>query len=174
MDDLPPLLLLNAAVYNEEHHRVWLNQSGSNRFLRAAVGLDLNTDPAQPGGLVGTVSSVSQPGLVVYELRVSEITGHGLVHLLNDFIIGPHCSNQSSGRSLSSCRHRQRYALCIEIDGSCSSSPIVPEADHSPEYFSPWFVFNDFAVKNVSEADALSFPAKWKVGEHPYVGTSLF
>ena|SRR5258708_22177910 len=70
-DDLPPLLLLNAAVYNEEHHRIWLNQAGGQgRFLEAAVGLDLNTEPAQPGGLVGTLLSVSQPSLVVYELRV--------------------------------------------------------------------------------------------------------
>src|SRR5258708_11053031 len=70
-DDLPPLLLLNAAVYNEEHHRIWLNQAGTQgSFLSTAVGLDLNTEPTQPGGLVGTLSSVIQPGLVVYELRV--------------------------------------------------------------------------------------------------------
>ena len=39
----------------------------------------------------------------------------------------------------------------------------VPEAEHGRDYFSPWFVFNDFAVKNISESEALSFPAKWKV-----------
>jgi hypothetical protein len=39
----------------------------------------------------------------------------------------------------------------------------VPEVEHDQEYFSPWFVFNDFAVKNVSESEALTFPAKWKV-----------
>ncbi len=39
----------------------------------------------------------------------------------------------------------------------------VPEAEHGQDYFSPWFVFNDFAVKNVSESEALTFPAKWKV-----------
>lgn len=61
-------------MYNEEHHKIWLNPAGSQgRFLTAAVGLDLNTEPTQPGGLVGTLSSVNQPGLVVYELRVRAI-----------------------------------------------------------------------------------------------------
>lgn len=37
----------------------------------------------------------------------------------------------------------------------------VPEAENSGN--SPWFVFNDFGVRNVKEAEALSFPEVWKV-----------
>jgi PAB-dependent poly(A)-specific ribonuclease subunit 2 len=39
----------------------------------------------------------------------------------------------------------------------------VPEAEERPDLQSPWFVFNDFVVRNVSEDEALSFPGKWKV-----------
>ncbi|KAF8797918.1 hypothetical protein BYT27DRAFT_7246743 [Phlegmacium glaucopus] len=38
----------------------------------------------------------------------------------------------------------------------------VPEAE-SLELSSPWFLFNDFVVKNISEQEALSFQDKWKV-----------
>ncbi|KAF8479133.1 PAB-dependent poly-A-specific ribonuclease subunit PAN2 [Russula ochroleuca] len=39
----------------------------------------------------------------------------------------------------------------------------VPEAEHREDLLSPWFVFNDFSVQNISEEEALSFPGKWKV-----------
>ncbi|KAH9999109.1 PAB-dependent poly-A-specific ribonuclease subunit PAN2 [Russula vinacea] len=39
----------------------------------------------------------------------------------------------------------------------------VPEAEHREDLLSPWFVFNDFSVQNISEKEALSFPGKWKV-----------
>ena len=40
---------------------------------------------------------------------------------------------------------------------------IVPEAEDRADLSSPWFVFNDFVVRNVSEEDALSFAGNWKV-----------
>ncbi|KAF8919283.1 PAB-dependent poly-A-specific ribonuclease subunit PAN2 [Mucidula mucida] len=39
----------------------------------------------------------------------------------------------------------------------------VPEAETSSDYGSPWYLFNDFVVRNISEQEALSFPNKWKV-----------
>ena len=37
----------------------------------------------------------------------------------------------------------------------------MPEAEESdPE---PWFIFNDFAVQNITEEEALSIPSGWKV-----------
>jgi PAB-dependent poly(A)-specific ribonuclease subunit 2 len=41
----------------------------------------------------------------------------------------------------------------------------VPEAEGRNDLVSPWFVFNDFVVRNISEDEALSFPNKWKVCE---------
>lgn len=39
----------------------------------------------------------------------------------------------------------------------------VPEAERRKDLSSPWFLFNDFLVKNISENEALSFQDKWKV-----------
>ena len=39
---------------------------------------------------------------------------------------------------------------------------LVPDSEQDPENISPWFVFNDFAVRNVSEEEALNFPDQWK------------
>ncbi|KAF7359264.1 PAN2-PAN3 deadenylation complex catalytic subunit PAN2 [Mycena sanguinolenta] len=39
----------------------------------------------------------------------------------------------------------------------------VPEAEGRTDLTSPWFIFNDFAVQNITEAEALSFPGSWKV-----------
>jgi hypothetical protein len=41
----------------------------------------------------------------------------------------------------------------------------VPDAEGQED--SPWFVFNDFVVRNVTEEEALSFPDKWKVRNPP-------
>jgi len=41
---------------------------------------------------------------------------------------------------------------------------IVPDAEHREnEAGSPWYIFNDFVVRNVPEEEALSFPDRWKV-----------
>ena len=92
-------------MYNEEHHRIWLNSAGSQgRFLTAAVGLDLNTEPAQPGGLVGTLSSVSQPGLVVYELRVRVIVRWDYYQRIY-MLPGAHYFSEGSGWTFAPCRY---------------------------------------------------------------------
>jgi len=41
----------------------------------------------------------------------------------------------------------------------------VPEAEISPdaENAGPWYIFNDFSVRNITEEEALSFPASWKI-----------
>ncbi|KAJ6525112.1 ubiquitin carboxyl-terminal hydrolase-domain-containing protein [Mycena sp. CBHHK59/15] len=39
----------------------------------------------------------------------------------------------------------------------------VPEAEGRGDLSSPWFVFNDFVVQNISEEEALSFPDSWKI-----------
>jgi len=51
-------------------------------------------------------------------------------------------------------RHRHSHLIAIVK---------VPGSEQGPENISPWFVFNDFAVRNVSEEEALNFPDLWKV-----------
>lgn len=49
------------------------------------------------------------------------------------------------------------FSMCPDLVSA------VPEAEGRPEFESPWFVFNDFVVHNISESEALSFTGKWKV-----------
>ena len=53
------------------------------------------------------------------------------------------------------------------LDQKIYFSALVPEAEGLEDRQSPWYVFNDFVVHNISEEEALSFPGKWKVrGSH--------
>lgn len=39
----------------------------------------------------------------------------------------------------------------------------IPSSELDADNGSPWFIFNDFMVHNISEQEVLSFPGKWKV-----------
>lgn len=54
-------------------------------------------------------------------------------------------------------------ARVIIPDITGTNCPQVPDTEGQSDLDSPWFIFNDFAVQNVSEREALSFPGKWKV-----------
>jgi PAB-dependent poly(A)-specific ribonuclease subunit 2 len=53
-------------------------------------------------------------------------------------------------------------------------SVTVPEAEYRDDLLSPWFIFNDFSVQNISEEEALSFPGKWKVRQIHILKTLAF
>lgn len=44
-----------------------------------------------------------------------------------------------------------------------SNFVLVPEAESQSHLKGPWFLFNDFVVRNISEDEALCFPSNWKV-----------
>lgn len=50
------------------------------------------------------------------------------------------------------------------------TSYAVPSSELDADNGSPWFIFNDFMVHNISEQEVLSFPGKWKVSRY----TSVF
>ncbi|CCA66899.1 related to PAN2-component of Pab1p-stimulated poly(A) ribonuclease [Serendipita indica DSM 11827] len=64
---LPPILLLNTSIHNDEQLKLW-QDSKNGRFLQPFVGVDIATSPSQLGGLSSTLVDVSA-GLVWYELR---------------------------------------------------------------------------------------------------------
>jgi hypothetical protein len=113
--DLPPILAVNANVYNEETLEQWLD-SRKQIFLAPTVEL------------YGQLYEGEEPTSVTYNLRAI------IVQVLS-----------KEGRS---------HLVAIVK---------VPEAGDTEDSFSPWFVFNDFSVQNISEEEALSFPGKWKV-----------
>ncbi|KAI0303542.1 PAB-dependent poly-A-specific ribonuclease subunit PAN2 [Multifurca ochricompacta] len=113
--DLPPILAVNANVYNEESLEHWLDNR-RQRFLAATIELH------------GQLSEEEEQVSVTYNLRAI------IVQVLS--------------------KEKSSHLVAIVK---------VPETEHMDELLSPWFVFNDFSVQNVSEEEALSFPGKWKV-----------
>ena len=61
--------------------------------------------------------------------------------------------------------YRQRYSATrvLKFVRDSFFRFLVPGLEGDPKSISPWFVFNDFAVRNVSEEEALNFPDLWKV-----------
>lgn len=55
--DLPPVLAINAAVYNEDNLKYWLD--GNSTFLKPMIEVR------------GEVDGIDDPDSVIYELRVS-------------------------------------------------------------------------------------------------------
>lgn len=41
---------------------------------------------------------------------------------------------------------------------------IVPGSELEPQAKSPWYLFNDFLVKNIEAEEVFSFKGSWKVG----------
>ncbi|EGN96198.1 hypothetical protein SERLA73DRAFT_170610 [Serpula lacrymans var. lacrymans S7.3] len=110
--DLPPILAVNASVYNEENLKFWLDNRNQT-FLKPQIEMQ------------GQVEGVDDPDVVIYELR----------------------------------------ALVVQIVPKTKHSHLVsivkvPGAEGQK---GPWFVFNDFVVRNITEDEAFSFPSTWKV-----------
>lgn len=116
---LPPILVLNAAVNNDEQHSFWFPRKGEC-FLKTEA--DIIVPSADPS------TSPLEEHSVKYTLRgyIAEIrmgTSSHLVAVIN-----------------------------------------VPQSElQEVESSSPWYIFNDFYVRNISEAEALSFVGKWKM-----------
>lgn len=64
------------------------------------------------------------------------------------------------------------FTLCLPLYSCLPERATVPEAEGQECLLSPWFVFNDFSVQNISEEEALSFSGKWKV-RHLYMLEAL-
>jgi PAB-dependent poly(A)-specific ribonuclease subunit 2 len=151
-EDLPPFLALNASVYNDENQEYWLD-SKSQTFLPARVQLH--------GQLGDDLDSVG----IWYEVKV-RMPFSNLSKSCNGFAQSLVVKITTKERQSHLVSLVKSLNLCIRsFDLSltqCIST--VPDAELDGEYESPWFVFNDFMVQNISERDALGFPGKWKVG----------
>lgn len=52
---------------------------------------------------------------------------------------------------------------CHGAQSSCADQVLVAHAEPSAPGDSQWHIFNDFSVKPVSAAEALTFNARWKM-----------
>jgi PAB-dependent poly(A)-specific ribonuclease subunit 2 len=74
-------------------------------------------------------------------------------------------SDHVQGEAVASSCNSEGYVLSRFLISAKIIISVVPDAEERTDLRSPWFVFNDFVVRNVSEEEALSFPGKWKVCE---------
>ncbi|KAN0075425.1 Ubiquitin carboxyl-terminal hydrolase domain containing protein [Tylopilus felleus] len=113
--DLPPILAVNASVYNDDNLKYWMD-TRTGRFLSPTVEVR------------GEIEGIDDAESVTYELRaiVCQI--------------------------MTKAKHSHLVAIMK-----------VPDAENQPHLKGPWFLFNDFVVRNISEDEALSFPSAWKV-----------
>ena len=145
--DLPPLLAINASNLNDEHQEFW-QDSRNKTFLTSKVQLH------------GQVGDALDPIGVRYELKVG---GSMDVLTSTDPMLVFGCENCNEGEAIAPSIACQEYgSLSFPIMFPTHTGP-VPDSELDSEYSSPWFIFNDFVVQNVSEQDVLSFPGKWKV-----------
>ncbi|TFY82963.1 hypothetical protein EWM64_g1049 [Hericium alpestre] len=113
--DLPPVLALNANVFNEENLDYW-QDNRKQAFLRPRIELR------------GQNNGADDLQSVTYELRAMVV-------------------------KVVAKDKRSHLVAIVKIPGDKLGQ----------EYTSPWFLFNDFVVQNITEEEALSFPGKWKV-----------
>ncbi|KAF9053213.1 ubiquitin carboxyl-terminal hydrolase-domain-containing protein [Panaeolus papilionaceus] len=112
---LPPVLAINACVYNGDTAQIWQGNRG------------IRTIPTRAHLYGGAGDGINDDG-VEYEVRavaVKVVSRTGKSHLV--------------------------------------AIVKVPDVDDSEGSGSPWYLFNDFVVKNISEEQALDFREKWKI-----------
>lgn len=137
-NDLPPIIALHTSTQRAEDIDLWRDKKGQT-FLKPRIKI---------GGLKELEDGTKEDGGVEleYQIRVSVPSQTCLTMTYVRFI----------------------QALVVEIVEKDKHSHLVaivkvPQAESRKDLASPWFVFNDFHVQNVSEQEALSFLGKWKV-----------
>ncbi|CEQ42977.1 SPOSA6832_04843, partial [Sporobolomyces salmonicolor] len=144
---LPPVLVFNAGVRTADELELWMDgrEGEGSRFLRSRFRL------GRGAGGEAVVKPVVKEGKgddeVEYELRamVVQIQAEG---------DAPHLVALARGRILN-------LSLTVIL------APLVSPEETTPG--SSWHVFNDFLVRSISEQEALSFPANWKVRHPPSI-----
>lgn len=154
--DLPPVLAVNTSVFNQENIKFWLDAK-KRRFLTPSVNLHGQTD------------GVDDPEAAVYELRVRALPTLAEAPLTKRMGAVDCCTGGHPTSAFPLGRDCERYS-CRGVEVFVRDQPpfLVPDSEQDPENISPWFVFNDFAVRNVSEEEALNFPDLWKASPETF------
>ncbi|GAO46990.1 hypothetical protein G7K_1204-t1 [Saitoella complicata NRRL Y-17804] len=157
--------VLRASIHREGQTRAWCNNCrqyqllGTRKLVRNLPPvLSLNAAVLTPDQWQCWASKSWPPpriGLSLINNRVTCIHGRDLEKKTND----------------SRVHIYELTSIVTEIRADKNDTHLIalvkiPANDLSPEQTgneSPWYLFNDFLVKNVSEEEALGFPGAWKV-----------
>ncbi|KAL9932023.1 hypothetical protein V8E36_009084 [Tilletia maclaganii] len=175
---LPHGLLINAAVHTPEQHSYWLagTEDDSGKYSWRSKAANLPSAAASAGGSGGgskesatkrggKVLSYVPPKLAI-DVAGEDVRARGIWNE-DDLAAMP-------GAAVYTCR-----AMIVQIQSGKEASHLcaivkVPEAENATAQDAedsapkrgkkgPWYLFNDFLVRNISENEALSFPNTWKV-----------
>ncbi|OAV97453.1 hypothetical protein PTTG_26056 [Puccinia triticina 1-1 BBBD Race 1] len=170
---LPAVLALNTGVTNSEQFEIWLDRrakpaavpsttskpahleddsaAANDHFLQPEIGISIEPLPDLPQDTTSSRISVGDnhplkmpPNAVVYELR-------GLIVQIQADDETPHLV------SLIKVNNTHKLATTATHNAEEKPRPDTGAGAGS------WYLFNDFLVKKVSQEEALSFPACWKV-----------
>lgn len=156
---LPSVLAINAGITNPEQLEVWLDtkmnfdQSSMNnrhtggsksntRFLQPEIALSVHTRAND--------TSNNGPNLVIADAHPLPIPDGAVTYELRGMII-----------QIQSDDEAPHLVSLVKVDNEDE----LKEQDKTPVGSSGqvWYLFNDFLVRKISEEEALSFPAVWKI-----------
>jgi hypothetical protein len=148
--DLPLVLAINASAYNDENLGFWLDNRNQT-FLTPQVEIQ------------GQIEGEDDLDIAIYKLRVRflyQVLARTRADPVQAFVVQ---ITSKEKRSHLVAVVRGKHFIFIASNKTKRIYCVVPEAEEHADLQSPWFVFNDFVVRNVSQEEALSFPGKWKV-----------
>ena len=107
--DLPPILAVNASVYNEESPEVWLD-ARNEAFLKSRVRIH------------GQVEGIDDPVAAEYQLRVGWVAGFSLVRCLPlTTVTGcPGCHKRTAFTPCGNCKRYIYLVFCFTQVSSLS------------------------------------------------------
>lgn len=151
--DLPPILAVNASVYNDDNLKYWMD-TRTGRFLSPTVEVR------------GEIEGIDDAESVTYELRVCVYAAMRALNLYDrshfQAIVCQIMTKAKHSHLVAIVKGKSRWLF----SSSVLNFVLVPDAENQPHLKGPWFLFNDFVVRNISEDEALSFPSAWKVCAH--------
>ncbi|KIY66064.1 hypothetical protein CYLTODRAFT_455741 [Cylindrobasidium torrendii FP15055 ss-10] len=148
--DLPPILALNACLAGSaENFKLWMDKAPGS-VTTGRIGTPRNTSvdgtgrsgsgsaSGGTGRAVPTNGRFIQPFVELHGQIEGADDAEKVTYELRDMVV-----------EIAAEDERPHLVAIVKI-------PDVKEG-------SPWYLFNDFVVRNITEEEALSFPGKWKV-----------
>ncbi|PWN52754.1 hypothetical protein IE53DRAFT_366908 [Violaceomyces palustris] len=151
--DLPRALSINAAVHTGEQLSFWLDGKGpggkgsGRTYLPPRVAVEVKGDDVRTRGIWEAKDLSGLEGSAIYKLRalIVQIQADKDVPHLCAIVRVPEAEAEA------------------EIQVADTDAKEAETAGKGLKRASPWYLFNDFLVRNIGEEEALGFPNPWKI-----------
>ncbi|PWN41313.1 hypothetical protein IE81DRAFT_292061 [Ceraceosorus guamensis] len=183
-EDLPKALSINVNVHTAEQLAYWIDgigpsgimqstsstsSSGINRqtFLPPYVAVDVRTKDVRIWGIWdehAMLEAKEEGGVALYTTRsiVVQIQAEKEAPHLCCIVRIPKEQRSSSG-SADGAERRADSAKAEPTESDANAQSLEGSAQKGKSITHDWYLFNDFLVRGISQAEALGFPAIWKI-----------